>query len=140
MSQTVDVDTLSNILKSLVTKPQAIKISRQLDELGVLLSIQVDPQDMGIVIGRNGAMATAIKTVMKAVGRANNMNLRVQFLEPDGSLKYSRKNPKDTTRPGSAAGRESTASRNEDFSGGLENQSQDDNFSLEEDLKDFAID
>lgn len=138
MSQTIDTDTLSNILKSLVTKPEEVKINRQLDELGVLLSIQVDPQDMGIVIGRNGAMATAIKTVMKAVGKANNMNLRVQFLEPDGSLKYSRKNAKE---PSKGEDRKET----KDYSGYKEprketqTQVQDDTPSLEDDLKDFVI-
>jgi hypothetical protein len=127
MSQTVDVDTLNNILQSLVTKPEDVKINRQLDELGVLLSIQVDPQDMGIVIGRNGAMATAIKTVMKAVGKANNMNLRVQFLEPDGSLKYTRKNPSKETKV-----TETKETKKEETV-------QDDTPSLEDDLKDFVI-
>lgn len=128
MSQTVDIDTLNNLLKSLVTKPEDVKINRQLDELGVLLSIQVDPQDMGIVIGRNGAMATAIKTVMKAVGKANNMNLRVQFLEPDGSLKYTRKNPKENNKPSSDV-KESKK----------EESVSEDTPSLEDDLKDFVI-
>ena len=61
MSQpSIDVVVLTNLLKSLVTKPEEVKITRQIDEMGVLLSIQVHPQDMGIVIGRNGAMATEI--------------------------------------------------------------------------------
>jgi uncharacterized protein len=126
MSETVDMDTLNSILKSLVTKPDEVKVNRQLDELGVLLSIQVDPQDMGIVIGRNGAMATAIKTVMKAVGKANNMNLRVQFLEPDGSLKYTRKNSKETKEVKVSSKKEQTIIH-------------DDTPSLEDDLKDFVL-
>ncbi len=128
MSQSVDIDTLNNILQSLVTLPEEVKIERQLDELGVLLSIQVNPQDMGIVIGRNGAMATAIKTVMKAVGKANNMNLRVQFLEPDGSLKYTRKNSKEKEPVFKEVKKEEPKA-----------QPQEDTPSLEDDLKDFVL-
>jgi hypothetical protein len=92
MSDTVDTSTLNSILNSLVTVPEKVDVNRKVDEMGVLLQVKVDPKDMGIVIGRNGVMATAIKTIMKAVGKANNMNVRIQFLEPDGSLKYGSKN------------------------------------------------
>jgi uncharacterized protein len=93
-NQTIDIQTLTYILKHLVTAPELIEIERTLDEQGVLLSVKVDPKDMGILIGRNGVMANSIKTILRAVGKANDMNIRVQFLEPDGSLKYSAlKNP-----------------------------------------------
>lgn len=93
-NQTIDIQTLTYILKHLVTAPELIEIERTLDEQGVLLSVRVDPKDMGILIGRNGVMANSIKTILRAVGKANDMNIRVQFLEPDGSLKYSAlKNP-----------------------------------------------
>jgi predicted RNA-binding protein YlqC (UPF0109 family) len=88
-NQTIDIQTLTYILKHLVTAPELIEIERTLDEQGVLLSVRVDPKDMGILIGRNGVMANSIKTILRAVGKANDMNIRVQFLEPDGSLKYS---------------------------------------------------
>lgn len=89
--ETIDLQVLRIILSSLVTVPQEVKISRTLDEQGVLLSVTVNPQDMGIVIGRNGSMAMAIKTVMRALGKAHKMNIRVHFLEPDGG-KYNRNN------------------------------------------------
>ncbi len=91
MSETVDIKTLNVILDSLVTSPEEVHINRKVDEMGVLLQVQVGTKDMGIVIGRNGVMATAIKTLMKAVGKANNMNVRIQFLEPDGTLRYNTK-------------------------------------------------
>ncbi len=129
MSQTsVDVVVLTNLLKSLVTKPEEVKITRQIDEMGVLLSVQVHPQDMGIVIGRNGAMATAIKTLMKAVGKANRMNLRIRFLEPDGSTRFvGRRTQPDSMRS------EDLVSNNQDSYTG------DANPSLEDDLKDFVL-
>ncbi len=129
MSQpSIDVVVLTNLLKSLVTKPEEIKITRQIDEMGVLLSVQVHPQDMGIVIGRNGAMATAIKTLMKAVGKANRMNLRIRFLEPDGSTRFvGRRTQPDSMRSGDLV------SNNQD------SYTSDANSSLEDDLKDFVL-
>jgi len=129
MSQpSIDVVVLTSLLKSLVTKPEEVKITRQIDEMGVLLSIQVHPQDMGIVIGRNGAMATAIKTLMKAVGKANHMNLRIRFLEPDGSTRFvGRRTQPDSMRSGGLV------SNNQDSYTG------DANPSLEDDLKDFVL-
>ena len=84
-NKSVDYQTLENIILNLVTVPENVKISRDVDEQGVLLSVIVDSQDMGIVIGRNGMMANSIKTIMRAIGKANQMNIRVEFLEPDGS-------------------------------------------------------
>jgi len=89
MSELKDVSTLKMLLESLVTNPDQISIQRKEDEIGVLLQVQVSSQDMGIVIGRNGIMAQSIKTIMRAVGKSEETNVRIQFLEPDGSLKYS---------------------------------------------------
>jgi uncharacterized protein len=87
---TVDISTLTSIVSNLVTEPGDIKITRHVDEQGVLLSVLVNPKDMGIVIGKAGIMANSIKTVMRAVGKAHKMNIRVEFLEPDGSQRPPR--------------------------------------------------
>lgn len=84
---TLDEQILIDILNNIVTEPDQVKIDRTIDELGVLLAINVAPVDMGIVIGRSGSMSTAIKTIMKAIGKANNMIVRVMFNEPEGSTK-----------------------------------------------------
>jgi predicted RNA-binding protein YlqC (UPF0109 family) len=81
-NETIDLNVLNLILKNLVTIPEDVVVERSLDEQGVLLTIMVNSKDMGIVIGRNGSMANAIKTIMRAVGKANKMNLRVVFQEP----------------------------------------------------------
>ena len=88
---TVDVQVLHDILTNLVTSPEEVTVDRKVDEQGVLLSVTVNIKDMGIVIGRNGSMAMSIKTIMRAVGKAHSMNIRVQFLEPDGSTRYTDK-------------------------------------------------
>jgi uncharacterized protein len=90
----IDVEVLKNILVNLVTVPEDVVITREIDELGVLISVRVSGQDMGLVIGRNGGMAKALKTVMTAIGMAHKMRVRVQILEPDGSTKFSGTQPK----------------------------------------------
>ena len=83
----IDEKVIYEILKNLTTKPEAIQIVRALDDQGVLISIKVDSSDMGIVIGKAGSMAIALKTVAKAIGKANGINLRLIFEEPEGSTK-----------------------------------------------------
>lgn len=86
MSQkTTDIQSLESILSYIVSKPEAIEITRKVDEMGVLLILKVDRSDMGIVIGRNGEMANAIKKYIKKVGQVNNMNIRLRIDEPQGS-------------------------------------------------------
>lgn len=91
----IDGKVLNEIVLSLVSYPESVNIERKVDEMGVLLSVKVDPRDMGVLIGRNGIMADSIKTVLRAIGRTNNMNVRVKFLEPDGSTRQF--NPKSKT-------------------------------------------
>lgn len=57
----IDTSTLQTILSNLVTEPNDVKIERIVDEQGVLLTVQVNSNDMGIVIGRSGVMANSIK-------------------------------------------------------------------------------
>ena len=85
MQNSVDTQILSNILQNLVTKPESVVVERIIDEQGVLLKVQVDAVDMAIVIGRNGSMAQSLKTIMKAVGKANQMNIRIMFDEQKGA-------------------------------------------------------
>jgi|GEM_PF-754879 len=87
-NDSVDTQVLRSVLVNLVTSPESVILTREIDEQGVLISITVSPQDMGIVIGRNGGMAMAIKTIMRAIGKAHNMSIRIQFLEPDGTNKF----------------------------------------------------
>lgn len=88
LNSSIDIQILQIILTNLVTVPEDVKIQREIDELGVLISVTVNSQDMGIVIGRSGGMANALKTLIKAVGKAHKMNVRVHFLEADGSYRY----------------------------------------------------
>jgi predicted RNA-binding protein YlqC (UPF0109 family) len=88
--QNIEVQILTDILANLTTIPDKVEIERIADEQGVLLTVKVDANDMGIVIGRSGSMATALKTILKAVGKANDLNVRITFLEPENSNKPPR--------------------------------------------------
>jgi uncharacterized protein len=80
--KTVDILALESILSFIVRSPESIEMTRKVDEMGVLLILKVDRSDMGIVIGRNGEMANAIKKYIKKVGQVNNMNIRLRIDEP----------------------------------------------------------
>lgn len=83
--KTIDILALESILKYLVSDMTTIKITRKVDEMGVLLILQVAQDDMGIVIGRGGEMANSIKKYVKKVGQIHNMNIRLKIDEPEGS-------------------------------------------------------
>jgi predicted RNA-binding protein YlqC (UPF0109 family) len=83
MDKPVYVEVLETIVKNLVNNPDAVKITRSLDELGVLLKIKVHPQDMGLLIGRRGEMIKAIKTIMRAIGIKNYARINIKIEEPE---------------------------------------------------------
>ena len=94
----IDVSVLHQIIHSLVSVKEDIVIDRKVDEMGVLISVKVNPSDMGVLIGRNGIMADSIKTLMRAIGRAHDMNVRIKFLEPEGST-HVQTNVSEVTTP-----------------------------------------
>jgi predicted RNA-binding protein YlqC (UPF0109 family) len=91
MDKPIYVEVLETIVKNLVNNPDAVKITRSLDELGVLLKIKVHPQDMGLLIGRRGEMIKAIKTIMRAIGIKNyaRINIKIEEPEPVSQMKTS---------------------------------------------------
>ncbi len=73
------------IVKQLVNHPEDVKVEKSLDERGVLLTLYVNPQDMGFVIGRKGQVARAIRTLLRVIGARNNAILNLKIHEPGGS-------------------------------------------------------
>ncbi len=83
----LDLEFVKYIVKGIVGNPDKVEISRQVDEMGVLLSVKVDPSDMGILIGRQGATAKAIRLLARIVGMKNNARVNLRIIEPEGSTR-----------------------------------------------------
>lgn len=77
------------VVKSLVGNPDAVSIVRTIDEKGVLLELTVDPEDLGRVIGKRGATAQSIRTLLRALGTKNDAryNLKIVDNSPEDHVK-----------------------------------------------------
>lgn len=82
-----DAAFLEHVITSLVDNPSAVKIKRTVDEMGVLLTLDVHPDDMGKVIGRSGNTAKAIRTLLRVVGMKNNARVNLKINEPEGGMR-----------------------------------------------------
>ncbi|MBI5133899.1 MAG: KH domain-containing protein [Candidatus Taylorbacteria bacterium] len=81
-----DAKFLDFLVKSLVDNPNDVKINRTVDEMGVLLTLDVNPSDMGKIIGREGNTAKAIRTLLRIVGMKNNSRVNLKISEPLGGV------------------------------------------------------
>ena len=75
---------LEFVVKSLVEFPDDVKVAKTVDEMGVLMTLDLNPADMGKVIGRKGATAKAIRTLLRTVGMQNNARVNLKINEPVG--------------------------------------------------------
>jgi predicted RNA-binding protein YlqC (UPF0109 family) len=83
MSSTIDQQFIEYIVKSLVSKPDAVVIDRRVDEKGVLLELHVDPEDLGRVIGKRGATAQSLRTLLRALGTKQDARLNLKIIDPN---------------------------------------------------------
>lgn len=88
-----DVGFLEYIVKGLVNHPEDVKIKRTVDEMGVLMTLDVHPDDMGKVIGRSGNTAKAIRILLRVVGMKNNSRINLKINEPAGGLSSAKRDP-----------------------------------------------
>ena len=79
-----DVTFVETTVKALVDHPEVVSTERTIDERGVLITLKVDPQDMGQIIGRQGQTAKAIRTLLRVVGAKNNARVNLKIYEPEG--------------------------------------------------------
>lgn len=79
-----DAEFLDYVVKGLVDHPESVKINRTVDEMGVLLNLDVHPDDMGKIIGRSGNTAKAIRILLRVVGMKNNARVNLKINEPEG--------------------------------------------------------
>src|SRR3954468_7149304 len=85
MAMLDDTQFLEYVVKALVNHPDDVKIKRTVDEMGVLMTLDVNPEDMGKVIGRSGNTAKAIRILLRVVGMKNNARVNLKINEPEGA-------------------------------------------------------
>lgn len=85
-----DRDFVEYVVKMLVDNPDDVKVERKIDEMGVLITLDVNPQDMGMVIGREGMTAKALRTLLRVIGARNSARVNLKINEPEGSLRPPR--------------------------------------------------
>ncbi len=81
MATSIDQQFVEFIVKSLVGKPDAVKVERRIDEKGVLLELTVDPEDLGRVIGKRGATAQSLRTLLRALGTKNDARYNLKIVD-----------------------------------------------------------
>ena len=91
---TTDKDFLEFVVKTLVDHPDDVKVDRQVDEMGVLLSLKVNPEDMGQIIGRSGSTARAIRSLVRIIGLKNHARVNLKIEEPEGGRAPAREEKK----------------------------------------------
>ncbi|MBD3359448.1 MAG: KH domain-containing protein [Candidatus Buchananbacteria bacterium] len=85
-----EVEFVEYIVKNIVAHPEDVKVDRKVDEMGVLLTLDINPEDMGYIIGKRGNTARAIRTLLKIVGAKNNARVNLKINEPEGSQRAPR--------------------------------------------------
>lgn len=77
----IDQQFVEFVVKSLVGNPDAVKVERRIDEKGVLLELTVDPEDLGRVIGKRGATAQSLRTLLRALGTKNEARYNLKIID-----------------------------------------------------------
>jgi len=90
MTPVKDVDFVEYVAKAIVDHPDDVKVERTVDEMGVLITLKINPTDMGYVIGRSGQNARALRTLLRIVGARNNARVNLKIYEPEGAVRPPR--------------------------------------------------
>ncbi len=85
-----DQEFVEYIVKGIVNHPEDVRTERTIDERGVLITLHINPEDMGYVIGRSGQTARSIRTLLKIVGAKQNARVNMKIYEPEGSRRPAR--------------------------------------------------
>jgi len=85
-----DQEYVEYVVRGIVGHPNDVKTERAIDERGVLITLHINPEDMGYVIGRQGQTARSIRTLLKIVGAKNNARVNLKIYEPEGAREAHR--------------------------------------------------
>ncbi|HSX05158.1 MAG TPA: KH domain-containing protein [Candidatus Saccharimonadales bacterium] len=117
MATSIDQQFVEFVVKSLVNNPDAVTIERRIDEKGVLLELSVDPEDLGRVIGKRGATAQSLRTLLRALGTKNEARYNLKIVDvdrPEGERGVSRPAPAASSTDDDDTGSTTTASTAQD--------------------------
>jgi uncharacterized protein len=81
---TIDQQFIEYIVKSVVGHPEDVVVERLIDEKGVLLTLTVNPEDLGRVIGKRGITAQSLRTLLRALGTKNDARYNLKIVNNDG--------------------------------------------------------
>ncbi len=83
-----DQEFVEYVVRNIVNHPDDVKTERIVDERGVLITLHINQEDMGYVIGRQGQTARSLRTLLKIVGAKNNARVNLKIYEPEGSRRF----------------------------------------------------
>lgn len=90
MAMEHDQEFVEYLVKALVDHPEDVKTERTVDEMGVLITLHLNPEDMGQVIGRQGQTAKSIRTLLRVVGAKKKARVNLKIHEPEGRERPAR--------------------------------------------------
>lgn len=90
-NETIEKLYLLNIVRPIVTKPEAVEVIEKNDDMGVLLTIKVAKEDMGRLIGKQGANANAVRKLVRQLGFTVNKRISIKVDEPEGGSRRYQK-------------------------------------------------
>ncbi len=86
-----DQDFVESVVRAIVGHPEDVRTERTIDERGVLITLFINQEDMGYVIGRQGQTARSLRTLLKIVGAKNNERVNLKIFDPEGSRRPPRR-------------------------------------------------
>lgn len=93
-----DQEFVEELVRAIVNHPDDVRTDRIVDERGVLITLHINPEDMGYVIGRQGQTARSIRTLLKIVGAKENARVNLKIYEPEGSRRPRREDRDEAPR------------------------------------------
>jgi len=105
----IDQEFVEFVVKSLVSQPDKVQVERRIDEKGVLLELTVDPEDLGRVIGKRGATAQSLRTLLRALGTKNDARYNLKIIDNGVGGNHSSDDDRPAVAPSPAEDSNSTA-------------------------------
>lgn len=80
----IDKEFVEYVVKQIVENPDDVVVNREVDEMGVLLTLEVNREDMGKIIGKSGQTAKALRILLRIIGSKHNARVNLKIVEPGG--------------------------------------------------------